>query len=161
MEVFNVFTISHLFNADQIEGYNPIIEHSQPAEQPDTEFDQVAQDVGAVIKHDDLASAYFVPSKDYCNLPLATQFDTLEDYAATGFHELTHWTGHESRLNRDLKNSFGSKDYAKEELVAELGAAMMCGTYGISAEPRADPVSYTPLTLPTPTDVADVVDARN
>jgi len=142
LDGFNVFKISNVFNADQIEGYTPIIEDAQPTEQPDTVFDQVARDVGAVIKHDDLASAYFVPSKDYCNLPLATQFDTLEDYAATGFHELTHWTGHESRLNRDLKNSFGSKDYAKEELCAELGAAMLCGTYGISAEPRADHAKY-------------------
>ncbi|PSU40841.1 DNA primase, partial [Photobacterium frigidiphilum] len=48
------------------------------------------------------------------------------DYYATAMHELTHWSGHKSRLDRDLKNSFGSKDYAFEELVAELGAAFCC-----------------------------------
>ena len=141
-EGYTIFKTFNVFNADQIKGYAPKIETPQIVDQPSTIFDKVAFDVKATIKNDDLASAYFVPSKDYINLPLATQFDTLEAYAATGFHELTHWTGHKNRLNRDLKNSFGSKDYAKEELIAELGAAMLCGSYGVSAEPREDHAKY-------------------
>ena len=52
-------------------------------------------------------------------------FDTYADYGAIAAHELTHWTGHSSRLNRDLANRFGSDAYAAEELVAELGSALI------------------------------------
>ncbi len=52
------------------------------------------------------------------------------------FHELTHWTGHKSRLDRDLKNRFGSRDYAAEELVAELGAAFLCAEFGFDGDVR-------------------------
>jgi antirestriction protein ArdC len=52
------------------------------------------------------------------------------------FHELTHWTGHKSRLDRDLKNRFGSRDYAAEELVAELGAAFLSAEFGFDGDVR-------------------------
>ena len=53
------------------------------------------------------------------------------------FHELTHWTGHKSRLDRDLKNRFGSRDYAAEELIAELGAAFLCAEFGFDGDVRS------------------------
>jgi antirestriction protein ArdC len=52
------------------------------------------------------------------------------------FHELTHWTGHKARLDRDLKNRFGSRNYAAEELVAELGAAFLCAEFGFDGDVR-------------------------
>ena len=58
----------------------------------------------------------------------------MEDRASTILHEFTHWTGHPSRLNRDMKGSFGSEDYAKEELVAELGSAILCQSLGLSID---------------------------
>lgn len=55
---------------------------------------------------------------------------------ATCLHELTHATGHAKRLGRDLRNAFGSKDYAREELVAEMGAAFLCAALGIQPTVR-------------------------
>jgi antirestriction protein ArdC len=52
------------------------------------------------------------------------------------FHELTHWTAHKSRLDRDLKNRFGSRNYAGEELIAELGAAFLCAEFGFDGDLR-------------------------
>ena len=58
-------------------------------------------------------------------------FDTIEHFHSTRFHELTHWTGHEDRLDRDLKGRFGDQRYAAEELVAELGSAFLCAGSGV------------------------------
>jgi len=58
---------------------------------------------------------------------------TREGYYATLLHELTHWTGHHSRLNRSSVTTFGSKDYAFEELIAELGAAYLCNKFEINS----------------------------
>jgi len=52
------------------------------------------------------------------------------------FHELGHWTGHKSRLDRDLKNRFGSRNYAAEELIAELVAAFLCAEFGFDGDVR-------------------------
>lgn len=83
------------------------------------------------VKHDDKGRAYYSPSDDYINLPDTTQFDSEAEYYSTLFHEMVHSTGHDKRLSRfkGQKNAaFGSQDYSKEELVAEIGAAMLCGT---------------------------------
>jgi antirestriction protein ArdC len=70
-------------------------------------------------------------------------FRDAESYTATKAHELTHWTAHPSRLNRDFGGQrFGDTGYAREELVAELGAACLCADLGISPEPREDHASY-------------------
>jgi len=78
--------------------------------------------------------AFYVPSLDYIQLPELDQFKSTPDYYATALHELSHWTGHESRLNRDFKNKFGSEAYAFEELVAELGSAMLCAHLKIDGQ---------------------------
>lgn len=81
------------------------------------------------------ASAYYRPSTDTVVVPMMSQFDNVEEYYSTAFHELTHSTGAEKRLNRLCKDAaFGSEDYSKEELVAELGAAMLVNTCGIETE---------------------------
>ena len=65
-------------------------------------------------------------------MPAIGQFHSSEEYYSTYFHELTHWTGHQSRLNRDLKGFQCDKEaYSKEELIAEMGAAFLCGKFGI------------------------------
>ncbi len=64
-------------------------------------------------------------------MPPATLFDSYDHYYATLAHELSHWTGHGSRLGRDLKNRFGSDSYAAEELVAELSAAILGAELGL------------------------------
>jgi antirestriction protein ArdC len=78
----------------------------------------------------------YVPSLDYIVMPPAGAFRTIEHFYATLLHELGHWVGAEKRLNRDLKNRFGTKAYAAEELVAELTAAFLCAHLGIQGELR-------------------------
>ena len=75
-------------------------------------------------------------------MPPLESFKSTDGYYSILFHELTHWTGHESRLDRKLHNSFGSADYAFEELIAELGAALCCAHTGVSTEPREDHAAY-------------------
>ena len=75
--------------------------------------------------------AYYVPSADYIQVPPQPAFFEQINYYRTCFHELGHWTGHEKRLARDLSGGFGSKLYAREELVAEMTSAFICAALGI------------------------------
>jgi antirestriction protein ArdC len=76
------------------------------------------------------------------NRSYRSPFTDAHAYYATSAHEHAHWTGHASRLNRDLANRFGDDAYAAEELVAELYAAFTCATLGISTTPRPDHAAY-------------------
>ena len=80
--------------------------------------------------------ACYQPSTDSIFMPDIKSFLSSEEYYSTLFHELTHWTGHHSRLNREglKKIAFGSECYSKEELVAEMGASFLCGVSGISGK---------------------------
>lgn len=82
------------------------------------------------------ARAFYVPSADYIQVPPQPAFFEQINYYRTCFHELGHWTGHGSRLARDLSGSFGSKDYAREELVAEMASAFVCASLGIAPTVR-------------------------
>ena len=75
--------------------------------------------------------AYYVPSHDFVQVPPQQAFFNPVNFYRTCLHELTHAVGHASRLNRNLQNSFGSKDYAREELIAEMGSAFLCASLGI------------------------------
>ena len=77
----------------------------------------------------------YLPKVDMVRIAAPDRFQTRESYYATLFHELAHSTGHKSRLNRGLGEQlapFGSADYSKEELVAEMGSAFLCAAAGIS-----------------------------
>jgi antirestriction protein ArdC len=92
--------------------------------------------------------AYYRRSDDHVQMPERERFTgsatstPTETYYATLLHELTHWTGHESRLDRDLSGRFGNEAYAMEELVAELGAAFLCADLSITNTPRPDHAAY-------------------
>jgi len=73
----------------------------------------------------------YIPSKDKILMPPVLQWESKNEFNGTLLHELSHWSGHESRLNRDLKNKFGSKEYAFEELVAELSKTYTCSQIDI------------------------------
>ncbi|NOW47521.1 antirestriction protein ArdC [Novosphingobium sp. SG751A] len=75
--------------------------------------------------------AFYVPSADYVQVPPQPAFFEQVNYYRTALHELCHAVGHSSRLDRKLTNPFGSKDYAREELVAEMGSAFLCAALGI------------------------------
>ena len=80
--------------------------------------------------------AFYTSSADRIALPLREQFDSNGAYLSVKGHEIIHSTGHPLRLNRKLGNTFGSEDYAKEELIAEFGTAMLLGSFGIQGELR-------------------------
>ena len=75
--------------------------------------------------------AFYRVSTDHIQMPNREHFRDSTGFTATLLHELTHWTGHPSRLNRKLENSFGGNEYAFEELIAEMGAAMVCAEVGV------------------------------
>ena len=91
------------------------------------------------------ARAWYRPSTDTVGMPARNAFDSAEAYYSTLFHELTHSTGHPSRIGREgieKLNTFGSETYSKEELIAEMGAAMLAGVAGIERKTLANSASY-------------------
>ena len=78
--------------------------------------------------------AFYSPSTDHIQLPPESAFRGPAEYATTGLHELGHWTGHPSRLNRPLQNRFGSAAYAMEELRAEMASAFVASVIGIPTD---------------------------
>lgn len=102
-----------------------------------------AQQMGVQIEHGG-DRAYYAPALDRIQMPPAPDFTSDGAYAATLFHEMVHATGHKDRLDRFTNQSalFGNKDYALEELVAELGAAMLCQHRNTDAAPRGDHARY-------------------
>jgi len=121
-----------LFNVAQIDGLPESF--TAPAEvtaefSPIEAAEKMLAASGATINHG-FDGAFYAPSKDQICLPTRERFTSPENYYATALHELTHWTGHESRLNRQFGKRFGDDAYAFEELVAELGAAFVVGHVG-------------------------------
>jgi antirestriction protein ArdC len=96
-------------------------------------------------KREQDARAWYRPSSDTVGMPARGLFNSAEEYYSTLFHELTHSTGHASRVGRDgieQLNEFGSESYSREELVAEMGAAMLCGVTGIAPSTIQNSASY-------------------
>ena len=75
--------------------------------------------------------AFYAPALDYVQLPRPESYFEPINWHRTALHELGHWTGHASRLTRDLSGGFGSKSYSREELCAEMTSAFCCATLGI------------------------------
>jgi antirestriction protein ArdC len=90
-------------------------------------------------------AAWYRPSTDTVGMPARGLFSSAEEYYSTLFHEMTHSTGHASRIGREgieILNTFGSESYSKEELVAEMGAAMLCGVTGIAPATLQNSAAY-------------------
>jgi antirestriction protein ArdC len=87
--------------------------------------------------------AYYAQAADFIQMPALESFKDASNYYATLAHEMTHWTAHRSRLDREFGRSrFGDESYAMEELTAEMGAAFLCADLGLSLEPRHDHAAY-------------------
>ncbi len=135
-----------VFNACQVEG---LPQHFyQFAEPPKEAMERIAQadaffaNTKADIRTGGDKACYTVTG-DYIRMPPFECFRDAESHAATLAHELTHWTRHPSRLDRDLgRKRFGDAGYAMEELVAELGSAFLSADLAITPEVRADHASY-------------------
>lgn len=83
---------------------------------------------------EDGSEAFYTPASDEIHLPSASRFKHMEEFYSTAFHETTHSTGNKKRLDRDMSGGFGSKSYAREELVAEIGASFLTNHFGIRTD---------------------------
>jgi antirestriction protein ArdC len=97
--------------------------------------DEFLRSTGADIRQGQ-GEAYYAPGADFISLPRFEAFKGADHFYNVAFHELTHWTGHKSRLDRDLKHRFGERAYAAEELVAELGAAFLAAEFSFDGDVR-------------------------
>ena len=121
-----------LFHASQIDGIPPYIApavEQAPWREPEAPA-LIARNSQAVIRVGG-GRAFFSPATDHVQMPPTVAFRSPAAYASVLLHELGHWTGTKERLNRDLRNTFGSHDYAREELRAELAQVMICAELGI------------------------------
>ncbi len=132
-----------VFNVEQIDDLPAAWRPTQPeAVNPDERLEAVERffaGLGADIRHGGSA-AYYVRASDRVQMPPFETFCDAVAYYATLGHECVHWTGHETRLARDFSRF--AQAYAREELVAELGAAFLCADLGLELEPREDHAAY-------------------
>lgn len=130
-----------VFNISQCENLPESLINPGPAKVYNKEeridlADEYTQSLGADIRHGS-GEAYYAPGPDFVTIPDWESFHSQEAYYNVLFHELTHWTAHKSRLDRDLKGRFGQAAYAAEELIAELGAAFQCAEFGFDTTSRS------------------------
>lgn len=144
-----IFTSATVFSSDQVEGWEaPVV----PDMIDETEtIETVAQFVAntqATIVTNSTRPPCYIPSIDTVSMPTREQFSATDTSTATEcfystlLHELTHWTGHKSRNDRLKGSRFGSSEYAYEELIAEIGSAMLCVSLGVSPQARPDHAKY-------------------
>ncbi|MGK5078768.1 zincin-like metallopeptidase domain-containing protein [Janthinobacterium sp. HLX7-2] len=126
---------STVFNAAQIDGLASLPPRAPAAWVPAERAETILQASGAAIEHGGRDSAFYRPSTDTIHLPDKGQFATADNYYATALHELGHWTGHATRLDRDLVHPFGSEGYAREELRAEIASMLLGDELGIGHDP--------------------------
>lgn len=136
LRYYNVFHIS------QVDGVEPLApEQLNDEVEPIESGDKIINDY---INREHLNfveyksnKAYYSPSNDTVVVPLKEQYNLINEYYSTTFHELTHSTGHKNRLNRlqtGAVAAFGSETYSKEELVAEIGSASLMNLLGIETK---------------------------
>jgi antirestriction protein ArdC len=131
-----------LFNAAQVEGYEPPPEPPLPPEQQRVSHAEAFfAALNADIRHGG-NRAFYRTATDHIQMPSFAVFADPLAYYSTLAHEVTHWTGHPSRLARELTGRFGSESYAAEELIAELGAAFIAADLGLSPDSRAENAAY-------------------
>ncbi len=126
-----------VFNAEQIDGMPPL-EHKENTQiwNPIERAEHILKASEADIRHGEHDRAFYRFATDSIHLPDKKQFSNADSYYATALHELGHWTGHSSRLDRDMVHPFGSEGYAKEELKAECFSLIMGDALGIGHDPE-------------------------
>jgi antirestriction protein ArdC len=136
-----------VFNVEQIDGL-PAHYYAKPerpaetVENRDARLERFFANTGATIRQGG-NRAFYAPAADAVQMPPFPAFKDAESFYSTLAHEMTHWTKAPSRLARDFgRQKFGDEGYAKEELVAELGAAFLCADLGITPEVRDDHAAY-------------------
>ena len=135
---FPVLRYYRVFHISQTEGIEPLKLEDVNVNAEDDGFDTVKNAVKNYISSAHIgyvasarSCACYNPTTDIIEIPKEKQFYNMNEYYSTFFHEIIHSTGHETRLNRDIRNKFGDEKYAKEELIAELGSVFLNNHYGI------------------------------
>ena len=139
-----------VFNAQQVEG-----DYAQEVQE---KFKDKIKDHNPVLEAEELINNYMTNERlplidsdrayysggigEHIAMPELGQFDSPESYYSVFAHEITHSTGNKNRLDRDMTGRFGDEKYAFEELIAELGSAMLCGAIGLEQTPRIDHAIY-------------------
>jgi antirestriction protein ArdC len=135
-----------VFNLDQTEGIADKLNlASRPRVPSIDECERIVAGMPNPPAREQSDRAWYRPSCDTVGMPARNTFESAESFYSTLFHELTHSTGHPSRIGRDgieKLERFGSESYSKEELVAELGASVLCGVCGIAPATIDNSASY-------------------
>jgi antirestriction protein ArdC len=129
-----------VFNVDQCESLPervtaPSTVKPRNRDERDATIDEFLACSGATIR-EGFGEAYYRPGDDFISMPRFEAFKSAAAFYGVAFHELGHWTGHKSRLDRDLRHRFGERAYAAEELIAELCAAFLCAEFSIDGDLR-------------------------
>lgn len=135
-----------VFNAEQVAGLpERFYALAAPRLDPVARIERAedfCRNTAADVRHGG-GSAYYAQGEDRVQMPPFEAFRDAEGYYATLLHELAHWTKHESRLDRDFgRKRFGDEGYAREELVAEIGASFLCADLGLEPVVREDHAAY-------------------
>jgi antirestriction protein ArdC len=136
-----------VFNLEQTEGIAEKLGLDKPeARMPSIETcERIVAEMRQCPRFEDSNAAWYRPLTDTVGMPHKQKFESAESFYATLFHELAHSTGHPSRVGRDgieNVNSFASESYSKEELIAEMSSAFLCGVSGISPAVIGQSASY-------------------
>jgi len=132
-----------VFNLEQTEGLKALL--ALPPAFPIESAEAIAAGMPNPPAFEQDAQAAYIPSRDTVAMPSRTAFESPAEYYSTLFHELTHSTGHAKRLARDgfdTPQKFGSESYSREELIAEMGSAMLCGIAGIEQATISNSAAY-------------------
>ena len=129
------------FNLDQIDGIERPAKEERPAFTAIEDAERIMQASPAPIKVGGTQACY-IPGRDEIHLPAREAFINPEAFYSTAMHEMTHSTGHKSRLDRDFSGRFGTESYAFEELIAEMGSAFLNADLGILGATLPDHADY-------------------
>jgi len=128
-----------VFNYEDLGGTPDLVVEPRDQVALHSEAQTIIDNSGADVRHGG-SQAYYSPSEDYIQLPPREAFDSTSAYYGTALHEMAHWTGADGRVERNLKGGFGTEEYAREELRAEIASAFACSRYQL--ERVDDTASY-------------------
>lgn len=136
-KTFGFHRMYYVFNSEQIEGieFEGIVEEDTKTFDINKEVEKIVDGIEATdLRIVEASDPYYHYGDDVVGVPNVGAFDSIENYYSTLLHELAHATGHKSRLNRKIKNRFGSEKYGREELTAEMASAYVMASLGINTE---------------------------
>ena len=134
-----------VFNAEQIDGI-PELDKKKDHRVKEDNIEKIAdtfiKSSSCPVTEKEQAQAFYDMAKDYIVLPPRYVFKSDTAFLAVLVHEMVHSTGHQDRLKREMSGGFGGKEYAKEELIAELSSTFILGEFGVEKKLQQDQINY-------------------